>query len=90
MHIDHYKILGEKARRRDLNHSLRVSLYNLHVMSSLQRREETALIAQVKRDYHDLFNQYAPIWVKEEAERGSLWTSFLLSFVPEAVRCRRP
>lgn len=42
--------------------------------------------AQVKRDYHDLFNQYAPIWVKEELERGNLWSSFLLSFAPDAIR----
>ncbi len=41
---------------------------------------------QVKRDHHDLFKQYAPIWAKEEVERASLWTSFLLSFAPEAQR----
>lgn len=42
---------------------------------------------QVKRDHHELFKQYAPIWAKEEVERASLWTTFLLSFAADAQRC---
>lgn len=41
---------------------------------------------QVKRDHHELFKQYAPIWAKEEVERANLWTTFLLSFAPNAER----
>jgi hypothetical protein len=43
-------------------------------------------LEQVKRDHHELFKQYAPIWAKEEVERASLWTTFLLSFAPDASR----
>jgi hypothetical protein len=42
-------------------------------------------LLQVKRDHHELFKQYAPIWAKEEVERASLWTTFLLSFAPGAT-----
>ena len=44
--------------------------------------------SQVKRDHHDLFKQYAPIWAKEEVERAHLWASFLLSFAAETDRCQ--
>jgi hypothetical protein len=35
----------------------------------------------VKKEHHELFRQYAPLWDKEELERALLWSGFLRSFL---------
>jgi hypothetical protein len=35
---------------------------------------------QVKKEFQELFQQYAPLWQKEEEERANLWDSFLGEF----------
>ena len=37
--------------------------------------------AQVKKEYLDLYQKYAPLWEKEEEERSERWASFLATFV---------
>ena len=41
--------------------------------------------AQVKKEHHELFRQYAPLWDKEELERALLWAGFLRSFLSDGA-----
>lgn len=38
------------------------------------------LVVQVKREYLELYQKYAPLWEKEETERSERWNDFLSQF----------
>ena len=39
----------------------------------------------MKKEHHELFRQYAPLWDKEELERALLWAGFLRSFLSDGA-----